>query len=129
RPPGPESARFVTARRLVMSVAENPVSAMLRAQLQTAHGTLEATMQGLTAEQAQWTPPGRSHPIAAHYAHVITAEDFFVNVAFQGGAPIAMSTLEGKTGISEPPTPGDWSEWARRVQVDLPQAQDYATAV
>jgi hypothetical protein len=112
-----------------MSVAENPVSALLRAQLQTAHGALEGTLQGVTAEQAHWAPPGRALPIAAHYAHVVAAEDFFVNVLFQGSAPIARSTMEGKTGISEPPTPGDWSEWARRVQLDLPQAHDYATAV
>lgn len=112
-----------------MSVAENPVSAMLRAQFQTAHRTLEGTMQGLSAEQAHWAPPGKALPIAGHYAHVLAAEDFFVKGLIQGAPPLARTTMEGKTGISEPPTPGDWSEWAHRVRVDLPLAETYAASV
>ena len=40
-----------------------------------------------------------------------------------------MSTMAERTGLSAPPPPGDWSEWARTVQVDLAAAQGYGAAV
>ena len=52
----------------------DPISGVLRSQYQTAHGTLEGTMAGVSAAQAHWAPPGKAMPIAAHYAHVIAAE-------------------------------------------------------
>ena len=41
------------------------------------------------------------------------------------------TTFAGKSGISKPPAsgPGDWSAWAREVQVDLPLIHSYAKAV
>ena len=39
------------------------------------------------------------------------------------------TSFAGKSGFSEPPTPGVWTEWARRVVVDLPAARAYAQAV
>lgn len=112
-----------------MSSAENPVIASLRAQYKLAHDTLEGTVHSLTAEQAHWSPSGRAMPIAAHYAHIVSGEDFFVNGVFKGGAPIAQTTMAGKTGISEPPMPGDWTAWARRVRIEMPALRAYAQAV
>jgi hypothetical protein len=46
---------------------------------------------------------------------------------FQRKPPLFASTWEGKTGITEPKWVSD-PEWARRVQVDLPKAREYARA-
>lgn len=110
------------------------IVSLLRQQVQDAHQFLEATVTGVTAEQAQWQPPGNAHPIGASYVHAIMAEDIVVNVALKGGAPLFATTWAGKTGFSEPmPMPGpDWQEyaqWTRRVRVDLPAMQGYTQAV
>lgn len=87
------------------------------------------TLEGLTAEQLHWQPEGRAQPIAALLAHLVMSEDTIFATAFGRYAPLMTSTHADKTGISEPPPAGDRSEWAQRVQVDLPVALDYARAV
>ena len=57
----------------------NAVS-LLREQIQQAHGFLEATMEGVTPEQAHWTPPGAANPLAATYVHAVASEDLAVNI-------------------------------------------------
>jgi hypothetical protein len=37
--------------------------------------------------------------------------------------------MEGKTGLSELPPRGDWSAWAKTLQVDLPALRAYQRAV
>jgi hypothetical protein len=96
---------------------------------QGAHGWVEGTVESLTPEQAAWVPPGLAHPAGAHYAHILASEDFLINGMIRGGAPLAMSTWQGRTGIGELPPPGVWDEWARRVTVDLPATRQYAQAV
>jgi hypothetical protein len=96
---------------------------------QGAHGWLEGAIDTLTPEQAAWTPPGLALPAGAHYAHVLLSEDFLIGGALGGGAPLVMSSWQGRTGISELPPPAVWDEWARRVVVDLPTARQYAQAV
>lgn len=107
---------------------------LLREQLQQAHQLLEGTLLGVTSEQAHWIPPGNAHPLGASYVHAIMAEDIVINNVLKGGAPLFASTWVGKTGFSEPmPMPGpDWREytqWTRRVHVDLPGMQAYVQAV
>lgn len=94
------------------------------------HGWLEATLQGVTPEQAHWKPAGKANPIAASYAHVVCGEDAIVNVMLKGGAPLMATSWAGKTGASEPPPPDDkWFDWGRRVKVDLNAMRKYAQAV
>ena len=113
-----------------MSMTEQPVISLLRAQLKQAHGWLEATMADVTLELAEDQPPGKPNPIGAQYGHVLTAEDMFVNAVIGGGAPLLASTFAGRTGMSEPmPLNPAWDEWARRVQIDLPQLREYAQSV
>jgi hypothetical protein len=56
-------------------------------------------------------------------------EDSFVHSLLKGGTPLMDSSYQGKTGASALPSMGDWSAWARSVQVDLDQAKAYSQAV
>lgn len=96
---------------------------------ENAHGWLEGTVDTLTAEQASRLPPGRALPAGAHYAHILMTEDFLIGGALAGGAPLALSTWQDRTGISSPPPPGNWNDWARAMTIDLPTARQYAKAV
>jgi hypothetical protein len=117
-------------------MSNNAVS-LLRAQFKAAHDVLEGTMQGVTSEQAHWTPPGKANPLGATCVHIAVSEDGIINGMFKGGAPLFASTWAGKTGASEmPPMPGPgedglppWDEWARGVKVDLPALHAYSQAV
>ena len=116
---------------------ENKVIAFFVEELQAAHQTLEGTITGVTQEQARWHPPGIANPVGATYAHVVLSEDATINGMFKGQAPLFASTWAGKTGVSElppmmnPQKPGfpDWSEWGRRVRVDMEKHREYAKAV
>lgn len=104
----------------------------IRSQFNAAHlHWLEPTMQGVTPEQAHWQPPGgRVAPIGAQYAHHIVGIDFlFLGLVCQQ-PPLALSSFAGKTGFDRPyPSEGNWSEWARSVQIDLDALHQYAQAV
>lgn len=63
-------------------------TALLREQIQQAHGFLNATLEGVTSEQAHWTPPGTANPLAATYVHAIVSQDVAINVVLQGGASL-----------------------------------------
>ena len=104
---------------------------VIRQQFQGAHGLVEATMQGVTQQQAHWAPPGTANPLGATYAHVVIGEDSILNRMARGAQPLSETTWAGKLGLSEPPPGqgGDLAGWSRRVQVELPALQKYAQAV
>jgi len=104
---------------------------LLCQQLQDAHGFLEETMKDVTAEQANWSPPGIANPLGASYAHLLLGEDFIINGMLKGSAPLAAGSWAGKIGISEPPPPPTdaWDKWGRQVRVDLAALRQYAQAV
>ena len=83
--------------------AENKMCAAIQAQLQGAHEVLEGTMADVTAQQAQWSPPGTANPLGATYAHILTTEDAMINGMIKGAAPLFASTMAGKVGVNEPP--------------------------
>lgn len=101
----------------------------LREDLRWAHEFLEMVMQDVTSEQLAWQPPGNANPIGATYVHAVCSEDAVLNSLLLGDRPpLYESTWQGKTGISKP----QWSsepDWAREVEVNLPQAREYAQAV
>jgi hypothetical protein len=105
----------------------NTVS-LLCEQIQQAHGFLEATMEGVTPQQAHWTPPGTANPIAATYVHAIASEDLAINMVLKAGSPLYASEWADKTGVSEV-QPLTTAEWASRVRIDLPTTRGYAQAV
>ena len=102
----------------------------LRAAYKSAHEFLEGTVADVTAEQAQWQPPGKANPIGAEYAHVLFSEDGVLGAMIGGGAPLMAGRFAGKTGASAPmPQPPNWGDWARTVKVDLAAMREYAHAV
>jgi hypothetical protein len=103
--------------------------ALLRDFFSFTHQWFEGTMEGVTPELAHWQPQGISQPIGANYIHVVTSEDFLVNQAICGAAPLMASSYAGKTGFSEAPPLGNRDDWASRVQVDLPLLRAYGAAV
>lgn len=102
---------------------------LLKGQFELAKGWLEGTMEGVTPEMSSHTPPQGPSPIGAQAAHVVTGMDALVIGGLGGKAPLMMSSHAESTGLSEPPAPGEYAEWSRRVQVDLPQLHQYANAV
>jgi hypothetical protein len=55
------------------------------------HEFLEGTVEGVTADQARWQPPGLAHTIGATYAHVVFTEDAVVNAVVRGAAAAGRS--------------------------------------
>jgi len=105
------------------------VISLLSQQVRSAHEIVEGTVADLTAEQAQWDPAGKAIAAGPLYVHVSAAEDLFLNMVV-GRQPLAMGAYAGKTGISEPyPVQGGYDEWAKRVEIDLPQLREYVQAV
>jgi hypothetical protein len=102
---------------------------LLREQIKQAHDVYRGTVVDLTAEQAHWKPGGTANSCAPLLVHIASAEDMFLNM-FTGRQPLAMGPFAGKTGASEPhPAGRDYSEWAGRVTVDMPQFAEYVDAV
>ena len=102
---------------------------LLSQQIRTAHEVVEGTVADMTAEQAQWNPAGKAIAAGPLYVHVSAAEDLFLNMVV-GRQPLAMGAYAGKTGVSEPyPIQGGYDEWAKRVEIDLPQLREYVQAV
>jgi hypothetical protein len=104
---------------------------LLRSQINASHEIVEGTVADLTAEMCDKQVEGKAHPIGATYAHLVSAEDFIINMLMRGQTPLMMGTCAGKTGMSEPPPGpgGDTYGWATSVKVDLAQAREYAQEV
>jgi hypothetical protein len=108
--------------------------AVLKAAVQSAHHTLEATMADVTDEIANQPAPGSANPIGASYAHAVLVEDAVVHGMLQGQAPLMLTTWAGRTGVDKPmPMPGmvqgDIGEWYHTVHVDVTACRAYAQAV
>lgn len=103
-------------------------ASMLQAQFKSAHDWVKGTMGSPTADQLHYNPDGKPVPIGAQFVHVVTTEDFFINM-MQGKDPLMATDFAGNIGVSEMPPQGDWSAWAGSVQVDMDKAMAYAEAV
>lgn len=105
----------------------NAIVTNLRAQLKGAHEWLEGTLANVDDRLANDMPPGgKLATIGANYAHVTTAEDYFVNVLLKGSAPLMMGV---SPGLSEPPPMGNWGQWGHTVKVDIAVQRAYAQKV
>jgi hypothetical protein len=106
----------------VISTYKAPsASDLLRRQFQLVHGQLEASMTGRTTATS-----------AACVARIVLCEDLTINGILAAGAPLALSTWRGRTGLSELPPPAvpiDWRAWAERVRLDQAEFREYARAV
>ena len=101
---------------------------LLSAQVKETHQVVAGTVADLTSDQAHWKPGGKALSAGPLLAHLIAAEDLFLNM-MTGRQPLAMGPMAGKTGASEPHPMGSYEEWASRVTVDVPQVREYMAAV
>src|SRR5689334_17735077 len=102
--------------------------AVLRSLAQWAHAEFDMTTGDVSNAVAEWGPQGNSSTVGSAMAHVIFAEDSIVQGMLQGKPPLGMSTLSGKTGISDPQMFNN-PEWIKSVRLDLSQFRAYAQAV
>ena len=90
-------------------------------------------MEGVTDEEAHYTPPGSVNSIAAQMVHVVTELDFYLIGMVAGKEPLLKSSFAGKSGISEPPAADSQHEWLRKwgktIRVDLSALHEYRQAV
>jgi hypothetical protein len=116
------------------SLASGPLSAkaLFRWQFRLAHNLLEAAIERFPAESVQRRTAGTSALAGACYAQAVLCEDLSVNGVLAAGAPLALSTWSGRTGVSQMPSLAqltDWRAWAQQVQLDLTRLRSYANAV
>lgn len=102
----------------------------LNEQLGQARAFLNGTLDGIDERRTHEPAPGACNPIGATLAHLVTGEDGFVNGLIRGQAPLFATSWNARTGLSElPPDGPEWTEWARRVRIDMPAFRQYAAAV
>ncbi|MBK8905382.1 MAG: DinB family protein [Anaerolineaceae bacterium] len=97
----------------------------LRFMFEQLHGYLEGTMQNVDDRVARYEPGGPP-AILGQYAHLVTGEDWFINVKLANRTPVMMST---NPGFQTPPPPTGWDEWARTEETDLAALRAYALKV
>jgi len=105
--------------------------ALIRAQLDEAHGILEQAVSDLTPDQLHRRLEGSTvNPIAAIYAHTVTAEDFILN-GWVRQQPSIYEAEAWRDRLGVDPGPGfQTEEWGDAVRIeDLPAFQEYAKAV
>ncbi len=108
-----------------MSTDQSAVN-LLRDQYKQAFEWLQGTLDGVTTEVAHQIPAGTVPTIAGQAAHAVMTIDGFVLGAVNGNAPVMAA---GNSGVSEPPPQGEFLEWSKQVQIDLPLFHDYIKAV
>ncbi|MBP7963526.1 MAG: DinB family protein [Caldilineaceae bacterium] len=112
-----------------MSASQQSGVAVFRMFFNGVHQYLEGTMQGADSSVLNWSPQPGPASILGQYAHVVTGEDWLVNVKAKGAAPLMASTKAGHTGFRTPPPITGWDEWARKEAVDFATLRSYAQAV
>jgi hypothetical protein len=110
--------------------------ALLQRQFRVAHALLDAAIDTFPNHPPRRRPQYGAAAIV-RYAQTVLCEDLTVNGVLAAGAPLALSTWSGRTGLSElPPLAGcdvarapAWAVWAREVRIDGPKMRAYARAV
>lgn len=104
------------------------VKTLLREQMQSLHGTLEAAIGDCTADALTKKQPGSTiNSIGAIYAHTIFSEDGLVNGLIRGAKPVYFAgEWSARVGV-EMPQGAMEPDWA--VSIDLSLFREYAAAV
>ncbi len=105
---------------------------LLRGLMKTVHNVLEMTVNDVTGQPANWLPSGVANPIGATYAHAVLSEYGMLHAIIIGDIAMPEPGWGARIGLSEEPPVGggvDWSEWSRRVRVDLGPLREFATTI
>ena len=105
--------------------------AAVRQQLAMWHPIVDQIVGECSPEALTEMLPGATiGPIAAIYAHIVSAEDAIVQGMLQGKAPLYQAEdWAAKIGIDYSETPTQTLEWAKGVRLDPATFRPYAEAV
>ncbi len=88
----------------------------------------EDTVGDVTAEQANWWPPGTANSIGATYLHVVINADVEINRLIHRRAPL-VEQWDGAVGQPHPYDPERFDRWVRHGPVDWEVLRRYGRAV
>lgn len=112
-----------------MSIHSNSAVFMFRGFFELTHQYLEGTMLGVNQDVLSWSPQPGPASILSQYAHIVTSEDWLINVKAKGAAPLMATSYAGRSGFQTPPPPVDWNAWGRQEEIDVDALRRYAQAV
>ncbi|RMH80597.1 MAG: DinB family protein [Actinomyces sp.] len=102
---------------------------VLRDQARQAWRWFEGTVADVTAEQANWWPPGTANSIGATYLHVVINADVEVRRLVFDRVPLVEETFGGQVGQPGAYEPDAFDRWVRHSAVDWARLRDYGRAV
>ena len=89
----------------------------------------EETVADVTAEQANWWPPGTANSIGATYLHVVINTDVEMNRLIHRREPLVESKWNGDVGQGFAYYPDRFDRWVRHAAVEWDVLRDYGRAV
>jgi hypothetical protein len=110
-------------------MAEQPTEVdVLRRQSTKAWSWFDDTVSDVTAEQANWWPPGTANSIGATYLHVVINADVEINRLIHYREPL-VEQWGGNVGQALPYDPDRFDRWVRNAPVEWELLQRYGRAV
>jgi DinB superfamily len=101
---------------------------VLRRQSTKAWSWFEDTVSDVTAEQANWWPPGTANSIGATYLHVVINADVEISRLIQHREPL-VERWGGNVGQGAPYDPDRFDRWVRHAPVDWELLRRYGGSV
>lgn len=89
----------------------------------------EETVSSVTAQQANWWPPGTANSIGATYLHVVINADVEINRLIYRREPLVEGVWHGDVGQGVPYNADRFDRWDRHVAVDWDVLREYGRAV
>jgi uncharacterized damage-inducible protein DinB len=104
--------------------------AFIRELIDSVRRQTNDSMQSMTVEQFNWTPPGTASPISAVLVHLLNGEDFFFQAVIQGKPKLwEEGGWDEKTGVKNTPDfGGNWEEF-KQMTLALEPVLDYQQVV
>jgi DinB family protein len=125
-PPREMSVEVIMAGRPREPTAEVDV---LRRQSTKTWGWFEETVCTVTAEHANWWPPGTANSIGTTYLHVVINTDVELNRLIHRREPLIEGRWDGNVGQGVPDDPDRFDRWVRHVAVNWELLREYGRAV
>jgi hypothetical protein len=101
----------------------------IRRETRSAWEWLETVVSDVTADQANWWPPGTANSIGSTYLHVVINPDVELNRLLYGRIPIIEALWKGDVWQGTAYGPESFDDWGNRVQVQWNRLRDYGRAV
>jgi hypothetical protein len=102
---------------------------VLRQQSKKAWDSLEEVVGDVTADQANWWPPGTANSIGSIYLHVMINADVEISRLIHRHEPLVESKWGGEVGQGSTYDPDRYDRWVRHAAVDWEVLRNYGRAV